>query len=115
LGHAHDSHAHQWMALLLKTPFVVSRRVAFPISGGPLNRWKYSRGAHYLAVSEFVKRTMMLALVPGSKISVVYDGVDLPQQPSRGGRLVAVSTDDPMKGSEVLRDAAAAGGFQVHF
>src|SRR3954454_3291935 len=54
LAQAHDARAHQWMAALLTKPFVVSRRVAFPIQTSPLSRWKYSRPSRYIAVSSFV-------------------------------------------------------------
>ena len=37
---------------------------------------------------------------------VVYDGVDLPHKISCGERIVALRTDDPMKGSDLLNEAA---------
>src|SRR4051812_14569794 len=67
LGHAHDARAHQWMAVLLARPFVVSRRVAFPVAVNPLNRWKYSRAVHYLAVSDFVKHSLVMSEIAASK------------------------------------------------
>ncbi|HYZ85493.1 MAG TPA: glycosyltransferase family 4 protein [Bryobacteraceae bacterium] len=115
LVHAHDANAHQWLALLSSKPLVVSRRVAFPVKRGPVSRWKYSRAARYLAVSEFVAARLEAAGVPRSKISVVCDGVDLPEQLSRGGGIVAIRSADPAKGSGLLEQAAAIGGFQVRW
>ena len=115
LAHAHDARAHQWMAALMMKPFVVSRRVAFPVEVSPLNRWKYSRPAHYIAVSDFVKRSLAASRVPASKITVIYDGVEMPETASRGGRIIAIATEDPMKGSALVREAAKIGGFTVRF
>jgi len=113
LTHAHDARSHTWAATMVSCPLVVSRRVAFPIGQSFLSRWKYRRAQRYLAVSEHVKRTLVEADVPEAKISVVYDGVEIPKTPSVGDRIVAVRTDDPMKGSDLLEQAAKIGGFEV--
>jgi hypothetical protein len=120
LVHAHDARAHT-IALLAGVglpsggPLVVSRRVAFPVSAGVASRWKYSRPARYLAVSEFVKGRLIEAGVNTSRISVVYDGVPAMPPSTRLGQIVAPATDDPRKGSAVLREAARLGGFHVRF
>jgi glycosyltransferase involved in cell wall biosynthesis len=62
-----------------------------------------------------VKRQLVAGGVPDQKIEVVYDGVDLPPEPAKGSAILALSTDDPMKGSELVRAAAEAGGFEVQF
>lgn len=113
LTHAHDARSHSWAATMVGCPLVVSRRVAFPIGQSFLSRWKYSRAQRYLAVSEHVKRVLVEAEVPETKISVVYDGVEIPQAASAGDRIVAVHTDDPMKGTDLLNEAARIGGFDV--
>lgn len=115
IGHAHDARAHQWMAAVLRAPFVVSRRVAFPIEVNLLNRWKYSRAEHYLAVSDCVKQRLVESHVPASKISVVHDGVDIPESRTRGGSILALATEDPMKGSGLAKEAAAVGNFELRF
>src|SRR5947208_11167752 len=51
--HAHDARAHTLAAVASRKPFVVSRRVAFPVKRTVLSRWKYRRAAAYLAVSEY--------------------------------------------------------------
>jgi hypothetical protein len=113
--HAHDARSHTWAATLSGCPLVVSRRVAFPVGQSFLSRWKYGRAERYLAVSEHVKRTLVEAEVPERKISVIYDGVDLPKGISSGHRIVAAFTSDPMKGSDLLDEAAGIGGFEVHY
>ena len=115
LTHAHDARSHTWAATLSACPLVVSRRVAFPVGQSFMSKWKYRRAERYLAVSEHVKRTLVEAEVPERKISVVYDGVDLPHKISCGERIVALRTDDPMKGSDLLDEAAKIGGFEVHY
>ena len=115
LVHAHDARCHTWAAALGSTPLVVSRRVAFPVKQSVLSRWKYGRATKYLAVSEHVKRTLMEADVPEERIEVVYDGVALPEVTASGDRIVAPATDDPMKGSDLIREAADLAGFRVHF
>jgi glycosyltransferase involved in cell wall biosynthesis len=113
--HAHDARGHALAAVLSARPLVVSRRVAFPVRPGVLSRWKYSRAAHYIAVSEFVKRRLIEAGIDAVRISVVYDGVPVGPERARGRRVVAPATDDPEKGSDLLRAAAALGAFEVRF
>ncbi len=117
LVHAHDARAHTAAALLSRAPFVVSRRVAFPVKRGPASRWKYGRAAHYLAVSEFVKRTIEAADVPSEKITVVYDAAPLPGSLSArlSGRVVAPVFDDPRKGTDLTEAAARLAGVSVTF
>jgi glycosyltransferase involved in cell wall biosynthesis len=113
--HAHDARAHSMAAFLSRAPLVVSRRVAFPVQRSFASRWKYSRPWHFIAVSEFVKSRLIDAGVPAERISVVYDGVPLGRPGKRGNRIVAPAIDDPRKGADLLRRAAAVGGFEVDF
>jgi hypothetical protein len=115
LVHAHDARCHTWAAAIGSTPLIVSRRVAFPVGQSVLSRWKYGRAKKYLAVSEHVKQTLVEAEVPADRIEVVYDGVHLPDELSSGDRIIALATDDPMKGSDLVRKAADLGGFRIHF
>ena len=87
---------------------------ARPIAAG-LSAWKYSRADHYIAVSQHVRSLLCGAGVPAAKISVVYDGVDLPAALADGTDIVAVATDDPMKGSALLNEAAALAGIQIRY
>src|SRR5436190_11668553 len=71
LIHAHDAAAHT-RALTSRLPLVVSRRVAFPVKGGMLSRWKYRRASHFIAVSQFVAGELRRAGVPEKKITVIF-------------------------------------------
>jgi glycosyltransferase involved in cell wall biosynthesis len=116
LVHAHDARAHT-MALFLRQPLVVSRRVAFPVRRGLGSWWKYRRATQYLAVSQFVKHTLIDAGVDSEKITVVYDGVPVDCWPKTGSRsrVLAVDLEDPGKGKKILEEAAALADVPVHF
>jgi hypothetical protein len=115
LIHAHDARAHTWVVTLGNAPVVVARRVAFAVKNSPLSQWKYRRARHYLAVSQFVRETLLDASIPADRISVVYDGVELPAVLGRGEMILAPATADPMKGTSLLQEAAAIGGFGVEY
>ncbi len=115
--HAHDARAHT-LALLPGKPAVVSRRVAFPVRRSLSSRWKYSRAAHYIAVSQFVKQTLLDANIHPDRITVVYDGVEVDNAPpkleARRG-VIALDSDDPAKGREIVRHASKLANIPVHF
>jgi glycosyltransferase involved in cell wall biosynthesis len=117
LVHAHDARAHTLAALAGGAPLVVSRRVAFGGAGGAVSRWKYGRVARFIAVSEFVKSTLVARGVPAGKIAVVYDGVPLldTAEPAGGRpRVLAPDTrDDPEKGLTLARQAAQLAGAEL--
>ncbi len=104
LVHVHDARGHSVAALFARTPVVVARRVAFAIKSSWLSRWKYRRAAHYIAVSQFVAGLLIEAGIPQDKISVIHDGVPLLPLSSRGGPVIAPQSDDPRKGSALLKD-----------
>jgi glycosyltransferase involved in cell wall biosynthesis len=116
LIHAHDARAHT-LAALQSNPVVVSRRVAFPVRRSMLSQWKYGRATHYIAVSQFVKRTLIEAGVDPGKISVVYDGVSLDSAPDSEDRslVVALDSHDPGKGKKIVELAAKLADVAVHF
>jgi hypothetical protein len=115
LLHAHDARCHTLGALTPGKPLVVSRRVAFAVRDSALSRWKYRRAAAYLAVSEYVKRQLMAAGVPASKIETVHDGVTIPERPASGTKVIALRSADPGKGSSLIREAASIAAVQVRF
>jgi len=117
LNHAHDARAHT-LSTATSKPLVVSRRVAFPVRRGLASRWKYGRAAHYIAVSQYVKQSLLDAGIPPDRISVVYDGVHAgPEPPPLEGRtlVVALDSDDPGKGKEILEKVATLTKIPVHF
>jgi hypothetical protein len=108
LIHAHDARCHT-LAVLLRSPVVVSRRVAFPIR----SRWKYTRPRVFLAVSEFVKGVLIEGGVPAAKIQVVYDGVPL-LEPADGAAILApAALADPAKGTSLAAEAATLAGVKL--
>jgi len=115
LVHAHTGRAHTLGALFARRPLVVSRRVAFPIGRSFPARWKYRRATHFLAVSRYVESRLLQAGVPPERISVVYDGVPLGEPSRLEPPLVAPASDDPRKGTRLVRQAAAMAGVQVRF
>jgi glycosyltransferase involved in cell wall biosynthesis len=116
LIHAHDARGHT-LAVLQAKPAVVSRRVAFPVGRGALSQWKYRRAAHFIAVSQFVRRILMEAGVNADKISVVYDGVplDFPPVSEYRSLVMALDSGDPGKGKKIVEQAAKLADVPVHF
>jgi hypothetical protein len=114
--HAHDARTHT-LAAIAGGRFVVSRRVAFAVRTGVFSRLKYARAAAYIAVSHFVAGKLIEAGIKSDAITVVYDGVALPGTvlPADGDRVIAPATADPMKGSDLLRDASSVAGVVPHF
>lgn len=82
--HTHDSHSHT-MAVLASTiygntvPIIVSKRTAFPISGGVLSRFKYNHSAiaRILCVSHKVQEEVAKVVSNADKYTTVYSGVDI--------------------------------------
>ena len=73
------------MAILASTiygntvPIIVSKRTAFPISGGTLSRFKYNHSAiaRILCVSHKVQEEVAKVVSNADKFTTVYSGVDI--------------------------------------
>jgi hypothetical protein len=115
--HAHDARAHTLCALASKRPFVVSRRVAFPLQRGVLSRGKYARASRYLAVSNFAARQLAAGGVEPSRIDIVHDAVQeiTPGVWDPTAAAVALDSMDPGKCRSLVADAAAEAGISVVF
>jgi hypothetical protein len=113
LVHAHDARSHTLAALISKAPFVVSRRVAFPVKTSAMSRWKYGRARRYLAVSRHVARILSQAGVNESRIDVVYDGVEIPAHSAQGDDTITPYTTDPAKEMALAEEAAALAGVEL--
>ncbi len=113
LLHAHDAHSHTLAALFSRVPFVVSRRVAFPVRDSASSRWKYRRARLFLAVSRHVAMQLEHAGLEPSRIEVVYDGVAVPLKPADGDAVLTPYTIDPQKGMALAREAAELAGVQI--
>lgn len=78
--HAHTGHAVSLGALAtLGTParLVLTRRVDFHLRGNPLSRWKYSRAAAVIAISQAVADVLVAGGIARERITIVPSGVDL--------------------------------------
>lgn len=116
--HAHDARSHTWAAIVARKPFVVSRRVAFPVSRSPLSTLKYRRAARFLAVSRFVASRLLDAGVPQPKIDIVYDSVELPERMqlwSPDAPVVALASLDPKKGRDLVERASEIARIPITF
>ena len=115
--HAHDARAHLLASLAARRPFVVSRRVAFPVKQSFTSRWKYSRAVRYLAVSEYVAAELRKAGIDRRKIDVVYDAVDekKPGIYDPAAPAVALRSSDPQKGRDLIEAASELSGIPVSF
>jgi glycosyltransferase involved in cell wall biosynthesis len=116
LMHAHDARSHTLGALIPRTPLIVSRRVAFEITGSSASKWKYAHAQRYIAVSEHVKSMLIKGGVPADKISVVHDGVPvlpLSLPSSREHVLTIANANDPQKGLLLAGEAAKIAGVPV--
>ena len=115
--HAQDARSHTWAVLTAATPLIVSRRVAFAPKPGSFSRLKYARTTHFIAVSRYVRSVLEHSGVPRSRISVVYDGVPLPESAppyrSRSVPLLAIQTGDAAKGDGLVAEAAALAGIRL--
>jgi hypothetical protein len=106
LVHAHDARSHTLAALFSRVPFVVSRRVAFPIRRSAASRWKYRQARLFLAVSRHVGMQLRDAGVEESRIEVVYDGVAVPAERANGEAILVPYSLDPQKGMSLAQEAA---------
>ena len=82
--HAHDPHATAMAALALaiaaptpKPPLVASRRIEYRIARHSFSRWKYSQVDCFLAISGAVRDRLVADGIPGARVRVVHEGVDV--------------------------------------
>ncbi len=105
--HCHDAHGltAAWLAGAgARSKLVASRRVAYPLSRNPLARSRYRAAARIVAVSNFVKDSVVESGIDAEKVVVVYDGVELHDAvPPRSGPRVlgCVGYLLPEKGQEL--------------
>jgi len=65
---------------------VVSRRVAYPLSSSRLARMRYQIAQRIVAISHFVEKSILESGVPPEKVTVVYEGVEVPSLPTPEAR-----------------------------
>lgn len=82
LVHLHDAHSHTfgYISALLgnQTPFILSRRVDFPVKNNWLSYQKYNHLSikKILSVSNYVQQILAPAIQDKSKLEVVHSGID---------------------------------------
>ena len=125
LVHANEPHAlsSAWLARAHRAvPMVVSRRIALPLSKGHFSLARYRAAARVVAVSRFVEQSVIQSWLPAERLSVIYDGVQIPPEISQSQRESArnqlgiareipcignVAAFVPEKGHALLLDAFA--------
>lgn len=85
LVHANEAHAVTavWLAQWgksLRVPFVISRRVGYPIGKSPLAQARYRAAARIVANSKWVAEQAGSSGAPREKIRVVHEGADVPRR-----------------------------------
>jgi glycosyltransferase involved in cell wall biosynthesis len=82
--HANEAHAvtAAWLAgAHRRAAFVISRRVGYPLGKGALALARYKAAARIVAISQWVAERLVESGAPKEKISVVYEGVEIPANP----------------------------------
>jgi len=81
LVHANEAHAVSaaWLAGAHKyVPFVISRRVGYPIGTSRASRARYEAAAKIVAISNWVADQVLASGIQREKVTVVYEGVEIP-------------------------------------
>ena len=125
LVHANEAHAVSaaWIARMHKqVPFLISRRVGYPIGKSWMAQARYEAAASIVANSRWVAEQAAASGVPREKLTVVYEGAEIParftEEQKRNARARWGVTDDapllgcvgvllPDKGQEWLIRALA--------
>jgi len=110
LVHANEAHAVTaiWLAVwerrrALRVPFVISRRVGYPIGKSPLAQARYRAAARIVANSKWVAEQAAASGARREKISVVYEGAEIPprfatEQRHRARARWGISQSTPLLG-----------------
>ncbi len=92
LLHANEAHAvtAAWLARAhLQVPVMISRRVGYPIGPSRLARARYQAAARIIANSEWVARQAIASGAPKEKLTVVFEGAEIPARFTPEQRAVA--------------------------
>ena len=106
LVHANEAHAVSavWLAGAHKRiPFLISSRVGYPIGKNRASRARYEAAARIIANSKWVAEQAASSGAPREKITVVYEGAEIPPLFTLDQRLAArsrwgISGDAPLLG-----------------
>lgn len=78
--HAHSAHAVALAALATRgttIPFVLTRRVDFPLNANLFSNWKYGAARKIISISTGVSRVLKESGIPDDKIVLIPSGIDL--------------------------------------
>jgi glycosyltransferase involved in cell wall biosynthesis len=108
--HANEAHAvtAAWLALwqrreASRVPFVISRRVGYPIGKSVIAQARYRAAARIVAISRWSAERVLGSGIPADKVTIVYEGVELPVLPNKQRRAEArtrfgIAPDEPLLG-----------------
>ena len=104
--HANEAHAVSaaWLAGAHKRrPFIISRRVGYPIGKSPPARARYQAASRIVANSRWVAEQAAASGAPREKIIVIYEGAEIPRLFTPQRRQAArarwnISPDTPLLG-----------------
>jgi L-malate glycosyltransferase len=107
LVHANEPHAltSAWLARAHRAvPMIVSRRIALPLSRGIFSLARYRAAARIVAISHFVEHSVLQGGIAPERVSVIYDGVQIPEEISSSQRESArirlgIARDAPCMGN----------------
>lgn len=94
LVHANEPHAltSAWLARAHRSvPLIVARRIALPLSSRSFSLARYRAASRIVAVSRFVENSVIQSGLPENCCVVIYDGVEIPAEPSPADRAKARS------------------------
>jgi L-malate glycosyltransferase len=106
LVHANEAHAVSavWIAgAHNRIPFLISRRVGYPIGKSRASRARYESAARIIANSKWVAEQAAISGAPSEKLTVVYEGAEIPPLFTDAQRRAArsrwgISGDAPLLG-----------------
>ena len=106
LVHANEAHAVSaaWLAGAHKhAPFVISRRVGYPLGKSPLARTRYHAATSIVANSKWVADQAAASGAPREKLIVVHEGAEIPprftaEQRQNARQRWGISGDAPLLG-----------------
>lgn len=106
LVHANEAHAVSavWLARAhASVPFLISRRVGYPIGRGRIARARYEAASRIIANSKWVSEQAADSGAPRDKLTVVYEGAEIPLRFTPAQRREArarwsISEDAPLLG-----------------
>lgn len=108
--HANEPHAltSAWLARAHRSiPMIVSRRVELPLSSDALSQARYRATRRVVAVSDFVKESVLASGLPADLVEVIYVGVEVPEPFSQAERDAARQRFAIGPGSVCLGNVAA--------